>query len=316
VAAPNSMRTFGIVAGLMAASIWGGMYVVSKVVLDVFPPFILLTLRLILGALALGIVVLIRGWRPITGKHGLQLLGIGVVGFGISVGLQFVGTDLSSAANAALITSASPAFILLFGALLLGEPVTFRRLAALALASLGVLAVLNPATVDLSQPTSRGNLALVAAAITWGLYSVLVKQASREAPTTEVSLLGFVGGLFVSVPLGIMEGGQGTPGPLSLPILLGVVYLGLVSTALAMYLWNRSLAILEAGLVSLLFFAQPVVGVGLGAIFLGEELGLAFWAGSALIGTGLLLAAFPGRRRAFTPQETDGVRSKRGGLAK
>ena len=49
----------------------------------------------------------------------------------------------------------------------------------------------------------------------------------------------------------------------------GVLYLGIVSTAGAMYLWNKSLALLDAGIVSLLFFAQPVVGAGLGALLLG-----------------------------------------------
>jgi drug/metabolite transporter (DMT)-like permease len=67
-----------------------------------------------------------------------------------------------------------------------------------------------------------------------------------------------------------------------------------------MYLWNRSLALLEAGLVSLLFFAQPVVGVSLGALLLGERLGPAFWLGSVLIGAGLILAAVPGKRREET----------------
>ena len=300
-------------AGLAAAGIWGGMYVVSKVVLDVLPPFTLLTLRLMLGALAMGIVVQARGWRRISLNRGLRLLGIGVVGFGLSVGLQFVGTDLSSAANAALITSASPAFILLFGGLLLGEPVTLRRLAALGLASLGVLAVINPGSADLGQGTFRGNVALLGAAVSWGLYSVLVKQASQDTPTTEVSLLGFVGGLIVSVPLGFVESRQGPAGPVTGPILLGVVYLGLVSTALAMYLWNRSLALLEAGEVSLLFFAQPVVGVGLGALLLGEHLGLAFWVGSALIATGLLLAALPGRRRDLAAEQAAGGRPEWGG---
>ena len=270
------MRNSGILAGLAAAGIWGGMYVVSKVMLEAIPPFRLLTLRLLLGILALGVVVIIRSRPVISRRQGIRLLGIGVVGFGISVGLQFVGTALSTAANAALITSASPAFILLFGVLLLGEPVTFRRLAALALASLGVLAVLNPVMADLSQGTFRGNLALLGAAVTWGLYSVLVKQASREVATTEVSLLGFAGGLFVSLPLALTEGKAAPAGPVTVPMVLGVLYLGLISTALATYLWNRSLAILEAGLVSLLFFAQPVVGVGLGALLLGEQLGPAF----------------------------------------
>ncbi len=47
----------GLFAGLAAASIWGGMYVVSKVVLEVIPPFALLTIRLVMGALTLGIVI-------------------------------------------------------------------------------------------------------------------------------------------------------------------------------------------------------------------------------------------------------------------
>ena len=50
----------GILSGLGAASIWGGMYVVSKVVLNVIPPFTLLTLRLVLGILSLGIIIALR----------------------------------------------------------------------------------------------------------------------------------------------------------------------------------------------------------------------------------------------------------------
>jgi drug/metabolite transporter (DMT)-like permease len=296
------MRLAGILSGLAAASIWGGMYVVSKVVLETLPPFTLLSLRLILGAAALGAVLLLRHRPGIPRRQVGRLLGIGLIGFGVSVGLQFVGTALSSAANAALITSASPVFILLFGALLLGEIVTPRRLAALALASLGVVAVLNPLDVDLTQATLRGNLALVGAAITWGLYSVLVKRASRDVATTEVSFVAFLGGLLLSLPLAAVERGGTAAGPITLPVVLGVLYLGLVSTALAMYLWNRSLAILEAGLVSLLFFAQPVVGVSLGAILLGESLGPSFWIGSVLIGAGLVLAAFPARRATATRQ--------------
>jgi drug/metabolite transporter (DMT)-like permease len=290
------MRLSGIVSGLAAAGIWGGMYVVSKVVLEDLPPFTLLTLRLVLGAAALGAVLWIQRRTSFDRRRIGSILAIGMLGFGVSVGLQFVGTSLSSAANAALITSASPVFILLFGGLLLGEAITPRRIAALALASLGVVAVLNPADVDLTQTAFRGNLALIAAAVTWGLYSVLIKRASRDLPTMPISFLAFLGGLIVSLPLAAVEGQGGPAGPVTLPLVLGVLYLGLVSTALAMYLWNRSLAILEAGLVALLFFAQPVVGVSLGALLLGESLSPSFWLGSVLIAAGLLLAALPGRR--------------------
>src|SRR3989304_3873560 len=95
------MRLSGILAGLAAAGIWGGMYVVSKVVLQVLPPFTLLSLRLTLGAAALGAILLIRQRAPASPGLIGRVLPIGLIGFGVSVGLQFVGTSLSSAANAA-----------------------------------------------------------------------------------------------------------------------------------------------------------------------------------------------------------------------
>ncbi len=56
-----SRTATGIISGTLAAAIWGGMYVVSKWVLDVIPPFSLLSLRLLLGLAGLGAVAVWRG---------------------------------------------------------------------------------------------------------------------------------------------------------------------------------------------------------------------------------------------------------------
>ncbi|HEY9525735.1 MAG TPA: DMT family transporter, partial [Anaerolineales bacterium] len=103
----------GILCGLAAAAIWGGMYVVSKVVLEIIPPFALVSIRLLLGALTLLIVLLVRGVPSIPRKQVLQVLAVGFVGYGISLSLQFLGTKMSTAANGSLVTSATPAFVLL-----------------------------------------------------------------------------------------------------------------------------------------------------------------------------------------------------------
>jgi drug/metabolite transporter (DMT)-like permease len=156
-----------------------------------------------------------------------------------------------------------------------------------------VLAVIDPRTASLASASLAGNLALLGAALTWGLYSVLVRRVSQRAGTVDVSVFAFLGGLPVAVGLSIVEQGRIAMGEVTPPILAGIVYLGVISTALAMFLWNKSLQLLEAGVVSLLFFAQPVVGVGLGAWLLGEELSSAFWLGAGLIFAGVLLAARP-----------------------
>ena len=288
-------------AGLTAASIWGGMYVVSKVVLEVIPPFLLVSLRLVLGALILVIILMLRGGFKATRQQWIETLFVGFVGYGISVGFQFVGTKLSNAANAALVTSASPVFIFLFAAWLLKEQVTRTRLIALLLATLGVIIVIDPRGGSLQGRFFMGNLALLVAAVTWGLYSVLVKRVSSELSTLEVSVIVFLGGLPFSVPLSYFEIHQVGVESITITIVLGVLYLGLVSTAFAMYLWNKSLALLNAGLVSLLFFAQPIVGVGLGAWLLKEKLELGFWIGAALIALGLIISA----RTGITPERQE-----------
>ena len=68
------------------------------------------------------------------------------MGYGISLGSQFVGANLSTASNGSLLTSATPAFVLVFAALLLGEKVTLRRFVALVVASIGLVAVLDRRT--------------------------------------------------------------------------------------------------------------------------------------------------------------------------
>jgi drug/metabolite transporter (DMT)-like permease len=284
-------KAFGLLAGIAAASIWGGMYVVSKVVLDVIPPFMLVSARLLLGAVCLLVILgLQRGFRA-SWSARLSAILVGLVGYGVSLGLQFIGTRMSTAANASLVTSASPAFIFIFGALILKEGITLPRLAALALASVGVVAVVDPRAANFGGELFWGNVILLGAAVTWGLYSVLVKRVSAEVGVLELSFLAFLGGLPVSLPMAWLEWTRLGIGEITPAIILGVLYLGLISTALAMYLWNKSLALLDAGIVSLLFFAQPIVGGGLGATVLHEPLGPGYWIGAGLIGAGLWVAA-------------------------
>ena len=281
----------GLAAGLSAAAIWGGMYVVSKVVLEIIPPLALVALRLILGILTLAVVVVMRAKPRVEKKQFWQVFGVGFIGYGVSLSFQFIGTKLSTAANGSLVTSATPAFVLIFAAVLLGEQITLRRFLALTIASIGVVAVIDPRTAQLNPDMFWGNLSLIAAALTWALYSVLVRKVTRKLDVLTVSLIAFAGGLPVSIPLGIREIARQGIGEITPGIIAGILFLGIISTALAMYLWNTAFAILDAGIASLTFFAQPLVGTALGIVFLHETIGPLFIPGGILIGIGLVIAS-------------------------
>jgi len=281
----------GLFAGLIAASIWGGMYVVSKVVLEVIPPFTLLSIRLILGALVLGTLVLLRGKVHITAEQLRDSFLVGIVGYGISLAFQFVGTKLSTASNGALVTSATPTFVLLFTPFLLKEKTTRRGLVALVVSSLGVMAVIDPRTANFASSLFVGNLSLIAAALTWALYSVLVRKVSHSIDLLTSSTIMLVGGIPSSVLFAFFEINKHGIGEVSSGIIWGILFLGIVSTALAMFLWNFSFAKLPAATASLTFFAQPVVGTLLGWFFLGEKITSLFIVGGLLIGMGLIVAS-------------------------
>ncbi|GAB4424441.1 MAG: DMT family transporter [Anaerolineales bacterium] len=288
----NKTTLFGLFSGIAAASIWGGMYVVSKVVLDVIPPFSLLTSRLLLGILTLGVVVALRHQKTkLSQRQFWQIFGVGVIGYGVSLGFQFTGTKLSTASNGALVTSATPAFVLLFAWMLLHEKITLRRFFALLISTLGVLAVIDPRTAELSPSLFWGNLSLLAAALTWALYSVLVRVVTRSTDVLTVSLITFIGGLPLTIPAATWEYTSTGIGVITPGVIGGVMFIGIISTALAMYLWNAAFATLDAGAASLTFFAQPVVGTLLGWAFLGEAITPLFLLGGLLIGVGLVISS-------------------------
>jgi drug/metabolite transporter (DMT)-like permease len=281
----------GLFAGLAAASIWGGMYVVSKVVLEIIPPFALLTIRYIMGVMVLGIVIYFRKNKTVITKEFFwKSLLVGFVGYGISLGFQFVGTKLSTASNGSLVTSATPAFVLLFAPFLLGERTTTRRIIALIVSTMGVVAVIDPRMAELSPSLFWGNMSLLSAALTWALYSVLVRKVSKSGDLLTSSAIMLLGGIPSSLLFGIWEVQTQGVGEITIGIIGGLLFLGIISTAIAMFLWNYAFAELPAAVASLTFFAQPVVGTLLGWFFLSEKITPLFLAGGALIGIGILIA--------------------------
>ena len=148
----------------------------------------------------------------------------------------------------------------------------------------------GPAAAAPIGPALLGNLCLIVAAATWALYSVLVRKVAASADLLSSTAVMLLGGLPTSLILGGRELVVIGLGTIDLPIVAGVLFLGVISTALAMFLWNYAFAKLSASTASLTFFAQPVVGALLGWAFLGERITPLFLAGGALIGAGLVIA--------------------------
>jgi len=283
-------QLFGAICLTLAAAIWGGVYVVSKVVLDVIPPFTLLIIRFGIALIVLGAFVVARR-EYIAKKDAPLLMAIAFVGVTISIAAQFLGTKLSSAHMGALITSASPAFIALFAIWILKERIRWQQTAGILLATVGVMIVIGvPSEAD-THTSWIGNLILLVAALSWGLYTVLSKKATQKYSSLTVTTYAAFFGLIFSWPLSVWELAV-TPvsWEWSWQIWMGVLYIGIISTAGAFYLWNKGFEWMRAGSGAGFFFVQPIVGAFLGWLLLGEHLGAGFFAGACFIFLGVLLS--------------------------
>jgi drug/metabolite transporter (DMT)-like permease len=273
----------------LAASIWGGMYVVSKVVLAVISPLELVWLRYVVALVTLGLIGVVtkQSWY-IQKKHIPVILLMGMIGYFISIWAQFAGTQLSSAQMGAVITSATPAFMVIFARILLHEPITLRKAVSVGLATLGVLLIVGIG--DMGESFQLGGFILIIAALTWAVLSVLVKRVPVEYSQLVITTYAILTAAIVMTPFILSNLTMESVRSLTDPTIGGgVLYLGIVSTAGAFYFWNKGLQMVEAGRGSLYFFFQPLVGTLLGWLFLGEQVGFTFWLGTGLILGGVLL---------------------------
>ncbi|MHA2895018.1 DMT family transporter [Bacillus cereus] len=279
----------------LAASIWGGMYVVSKYVLDFIPPLTLVWLRFIIAFVVLyGILKLAEKKQKkkvtIRKKDWLLFAWIGFIGYFISITCQFIGTKLSDAHTGSLVTSATPAFMVIFAALILKEKLTARRLLSTIIATIGVIIVIGW-DIEIGS-YFIGTIILVGAAITWALLSIYVKTASARFSSLVITTYAIFFSLFFITPFMIWELQTSSIGTVNTYVILGVLYLGIVSTAGAFFLWNKGLDLIDASIGSLFFFFQPIVGSLLGWLLLNETLNSNFFIGGILIICSVFITTF------------------------
>ncbi|EDK35392.1 DMT family transporter [Clostridium kluyveri] len=287
-------KLIGSLCLFLAASIWGSMYVLSKYILEFVSPITLLWVRYAIAFVVL--FVILRAFqhkkrRKVVIKKGdwLLIAWIGFIGYFISIFMQFLGTQLSDAHTGALITASTPVFVVLFARFILKEAFTRKKMISLVLATLGVVIVIGLDTMFLKH--FLGNIVLVGAAVTWALLSVYVKVASKRFDSLIITTYAMLFALIFTTPLMLLQHENISFILYNRQFLLGILYLGVISTAAAFFLWNKGIELMDAGMGSLFLFFQPVTGSILGWLCLGEQLNTGFFIGGILIIIAVFIAS-------------------------
>ncbi len=304
---PGSLRA-GI-DPLLASCLWGGMYVVSRAGFGLIPPVTLGALRVVIGGAALTLALWLAARRNpklaatarLSWTSGDRWRAISLGGIvAATIITQFLGTALASAHDGALLTTSTPVFVVLLAWMLLGERPRWPVVAGMLLAVVGVAIVVAAQTAtdtgsSANQTALLGDGLLVLSALCWALFTVvgapLIRRHSALVAATSATRWSLLFMLpAAAIELALRDDWRAlsfSPGAVG-----AVLYLGLGATALAWFLWYRGIAHMEAGVASIYFFAQPVVGGILAGLFLHEALTGAFWLGGLVLAAGILVVAW------------------------
>jgi drug/metabolite transporter (DMT)-like permease len=165
--------------------------------------------------------------------------------------------------------------MVIFARLILKERMTLKQGLSIFLATVGVLLIIGVGKLDFSS--KLGGIALLVAALTWALMSVLVKRVPSDYSQMVVITYSILVAIILLTPFVLPRLHKLDMTQMAHPTIWGgMLYLGIVSTAGGFLLWNRGLQLLNVSSGGLFFFFQPLVGTLLGWLLLGETIGIMF----------------------------------------
>ena len=261
----------------LPAAIWGSTYAVTQQWLPPGRPLFAATVR----ALPVGLLMLVWLRRLPRRDWWWRSLVLGSLNIGLFYALLFVAAyRLPSGLGATLVATAPMVTMAVARLVLASRPARISLAAGLVgLFGVALLVLQN----GLDRPLDPVGLAAGLLAVVLSSFGfVLTKKWAPPADVVTVTSWQLVGGGLVLLPLGLAV--EGAPPALDLAAVGALLYLGLAGSGLAYVLWFRGLTVLGPTAASIIGLVNPVVGVLLGVVLLGEHFGAVHLGGCTVEG--------------------------------
>lgn len=266
----------------------------ARALADLIPPFALAVGRWTMAVLILLPWVAGPLWRA---RHELRreagdLFVLGALGMGVCGAVVYMGAATTTATNIGLIYAGSPVMIILLARAIYGEPMSPRQGLGVAIALIGVVAIVargDPAVL-LGMQFVPGDLLILAAAIAWAVYTVMVQHRPSALAAQPRLAATAVAGVLAMLPFLGVEIARAGPPVLDATNLGAMLVLAIVPGIGAYQTYTFVQSRLGAGRASLLMYLIPVYNAVLAWTLLGERLHPYHFAGAALVLPGIYLA--------------------------
>lgn len=265
-----------VAALLLLAIMWGLSIPVTKIGLQTLPP---LLVPFFVGKHR-------PPWRELP-----RMAALGVLGIGIGQVAQVYGVAGTSASVGTIISATIPVFVVIFAAIRLKQPVSGVQKIGLLAVFIGIgLVALDGDASGILSASAAGVAWMLLSAVTIAFYYVWSVELTREHGIATLAAWSTFFGFLAVLPWTAWEIHR-TPFQITGEGLAAAGYLGAIVTVAGLLLWLHLLRTVPARMAASVQFLQPVIGVVASAAIFGDQLGLLFGIGVALVLAGLALTS-------------------------
>ncbi|MDE1312020.1 DMT family transporter [Vibrio aestuarianus] len=275
---------------LFTVLIWGGNSIINKLAAETIEPSAMSFYRWFVAMLILTpfcLPTVIRQWNIIK-PYLSKLAFLAMLGMVLNQSLGYYAGLTTTASNMSLITSLVPLLSVFISVPLLHKRISGLSIVGGVLSLSGLTFMLGQGDMSffIHQDITQGDALMVAAAIVYALYCVLLKR--WKMPLSNWTLIYMQGlfAVFMLLPLWLSSD-QLLPTNGSLPL---IAYAAVGASLLAPWMWVKAIDIIGADSSAMFMNLLPVVAVSLAATLLGETVQSYHFIGGLMVISGVILS--------------------------
>jgi drug/metabolite transporter (DMT)-like permease len=284
-------------------AMWGSAFMMTGIAVRAFSPAVLVTVRLVGGAVLLTSLVCLRGLRfPWRARFWLFSLLLAIAGNALPFWLISFGQQRVESGLAGILMGIMPLTTMLLAHFFVqGERLNAIKAAGFAVGFAGLVALLGPtALLELDGQGSSllYELAILGGAVCYAFNAILARHRPPAEPQVAAAGVMLTGGLLM-LPLGL----PGAPAELAAAPagpLWALAALTVIATAVATVVFLKLVVIAGPSFTSFINYLIPVWAVLMGMLLLGERPGAGAIVALVLILCGIALSEI-GRRPEIRP---------------
>ena len=206
--------------------------------------------------------------------------------------LTYKALNYTQVINASLFNTAVHATIILVCFLLKIEKTNTFQLLGLLISTLGILTIVTKLDLNilLSLNFNKGDIFMIIAIISWGIYSAFLKKRNFEISLLALIQITCTFGLIMLAPAFLIELSQGNSVKINLNLFYILLYVAIFPSIGSYYCWAGAVSIIGANRAGIFLSLIPLFSTFLAMIFFDEKFLFFHFIGSILIILGLFLS--------------------------